>query len=307
MSTPSSFVAVAGAAGQLGKLVATSLRSRNVAVKAIVRPKTAPSRTEDLRKAGVIIAEADLNDVAALTKELTGATTVVSTLNGLADVMLVSQQNLLDAAVAAKATRFIPSDFSLDFTKCPPGSNRNLDLRRQFHTSLNDSGIAWTSILNGAFMDMLAGDMPLIMDRFHRVLYWNSQTQPLDFTTVADTAAYTARVAADPEPTPRFLRIAGQVVTPLELAAVASRVRGGSYAPLWVGSAGFLTGMAGFMRRFGIGGKEGDVFPAWQGMQYTVNMFSGDGKLDPLDNDRYPDLKWTQIEEVLSKKPVIKD
>lgn len=303
MSTPSSFVAVAGAAGQLGKLVATSLRKNNVAVKAIVRPNTDPSRTEDLRNAGVIIAEADLNDVAALTKELTGATAVVSTLNGLADVLLVSQKNLLDAAVAAKVNRFIPSDFSLDFTKCPVGTNRNLDLRRQFHTSLNESGIAWTSILNGAFMDMLAGDMPLVVDKFHKVLYWNSKKQPLDFTTYADTAAYTARVAADPEPTPKFLRIAGQVVTPLELAEIAGRARGGKYSPLWVGSAGFLAGMAGFMRRFGIGGKENDVFPAWQGMQYTINMFSGDGKLDPLDNDRYPDIKWTQIEEILSKKP----
>ncbi|CAN8098124.1 unnamed protein product [Discula destructiva] len=302
MSTPSSFVAVAGATGQLGKAIATNLRARNVSVKALIRPNTDPSRTAALRSAGVIIAEADMDDASTLTKELLGATTVVSALNGLSEVILGSQKTLLDAAVAAKVKRFIPSDYSLDFTKCKPGSNRNLDLRREFHTQLDESKIAWTSILNGAFMDMLAGDMPLINDRLHRVLYWNNKDQPLDFTTIADTAAFTAAVAVDPEPTPRYLRIAGQTVSAVELAGIASRVRGGQYSPLWAGSAGFLEGAAGFMRRFGLGGKESDVFPAWQGMQYTVNMFSGDGKLDPLDNGRYSGLKWTQIEEILSQQ-----
>lgn len=301
MSTPAPFVAVAGAAGKLGTLITHDLRARNVSVKALVRPNTAAARTASLRSAGAVITEADLNDVCAVTTHLRGASVVVSALNGLGDVMLGSQKNLLDAAVGAKVKRFIPSDFSLDFTKTQPGSNRNLDFRREFHTMLDESGIAWTSILNGAFMDMLTGDIPLINDRFRRVMYWNRKDQPLDFTTYADTAAYTAAVAADSKPTPKYLRIAGEVITPEGLAAVSSRIKGGKYEPMWVGSAGFLGGTAGWMRWLGVGGKETDVFPAWQGMQYTVNMFSGEGKLDPLDNDRYPELKWTKIEDVLSK------
>lgn len=301
MSRPAPFVAVAGAAGKLGALITTNLRARNVSVKALVRPNTSPSRTASLRTAGAVIAEADTNDVHALKAHLRGATVVVSALNGLEDVMLGSQKNLLDAAVAVQVKRFIPSDFSLDFTKTKPGSNRNLDFRREFHAMLDESGIAWTSILNGAFMDMLSGDIPLINERFQRVIYWNRKDQPLDFTTYADTAAYTAAVAADSKPTPKYLRIAGEEVTPEGLAAIASKIKGGKYETMWVGSAGFLEGMAGWMRWLGVGGKETDVFPAWQGMQYTVNMFSGEGKLSPLDNDRYPELKWTKIEEVLSK------
>ncbi|KAK2597755.1 hypothetical protein N8I77_012519 [Diaporthe amygdali] len=300
MSKP--FVAVAGATGQLGRVIATNLRQRNVSVKAIVRPGTAPSRTEALRDTGVIVAEADLSDVAALTKNMQGATCVVSALNGLQDTMHGTQGALLDAAVAAHVPRFIPSDFSLDFTKTQPGSNRNLDLRREFHTRLNESGIQWTSVLNGGFMDLLGGQAPLINDSFKRVLYWNSDEQKLDFTTVADTAAYTAAVAADPNPTPRFLRIAGDTFTAKELAEIVSRVRGATYSTMWVGSAGFLEGASSFMRRFSIGGNEQAVFPAWQGMQYMANMFSGDGKLDPLDNDRYPGLKWTKAEKFLAQQ-----
>lgn len=155
MSTQSGFVAVAGATGNLGSLIALNLRERNVTAKALVRPGTAASRTQKLRDAGVTITEVDMNDVPALTEALQGATTVVSALQGLRDVILGVQGSLLDAAVKAKVNRFIPSDFSLDFTKCEPGSNRNLDLRREFHAKLDASGIQWTSVLNGAFMELV--------------------------------------------------------------------------------------------------------------------------------------------------------
>jgi hypothetical protein len=41
-------------------------------------------------------------------------------------------------------------------------------------------------------------------------------------------------------------------------------------------------------------------FPAWQGMQYMHNMFEGKAKLEPLDNERYPDIKWTTAKELLA-------
>ena len=45
-----------------------------------------------------------------------------------------------------------------------------------------------------------------------------------------------------------------------------------------------------------------DVFPSWQGMQYLHNMFTGLPKLTPLDNARYPDIRWTPVREVLAAK-----
>jgi hypothetical protein len=33
-------------------------------------------------------------------------------------------------------------------------------------------------------------------------------------------------------------------------------------------------------------------------MQYLANTFSGDGKFKSLDNGRYPELKWTKVEDV---------
>lgn len=288
------FVAVAGAAGELGKLVSKAVLARGVAVKALVRPHTDPSRTKDLADAGAAIVLVDLSDMATLKRELVGAICVVSTLQGLGDVMHNAQGSLVDACVGAGVPRFIPSDFSLDFTKTQAGSNRNLDLRREFHAKLNKSGIAWTSILNGGFMDLMAGNSPMINHKSRKVTYIGDSTQKLHFTTMSDTAAYTAAVATDPNPTPRFLRIASVTTSAQGVADAQTRVTGEHYTPKWMGTVGMAKMMIRIMRLFG---GENDLFPTWQGMQYMENMMSGDGALERLDNDRYTGLTWTTLEE----------
>jgi uncharacterized protein YbjT (DUF2867 family) len=298
------FVAIAGGTGAMGKLISAELRKRGVAVKAFVRPGTVAAKTEPLLKlGGVSVVEVDLTDVPALTRELAGALSVVSTLQGLADVILRAQGSLLDAAVAAKVSRFIPSDFSLDFTKTKPGSNRNLDLRRDFHAQLDKSGLAWTTVLNGAFMDLLASPMSLIKQKKRKVVYVGDADQKLDFTTMADTAAYTAAVAADPNPTPKVLRIAGDVLSARELAAAAARADGKDtarpFSVSWIGNLWFF-GFIISVTRLLMGGEDRLMTP-WQGMQYMANMFSGEGKLEPLDNDRYQGIRWTKTEDFLRK------
>jgi hypothetical protein len=37
-------------------------------------------------------------------------------------------------------------------------------------------------------------------------------------------------------------------------------------------------------------------------MQYMHNMFSGKAKLEPLDNDRYPGIRWTTVRDVLAAR-----
>ncbi len=42
----------------------------------------------------------------------------------------------------------------------------------------------------------------------------------------------------------------------------------------------------------------GELYPAWQGMQYMHNMYSGLPKFERLDNDRYA-IPWTKARDVL--------
>jgi len=290
-------IVVAGATGNLGGRITGALLAQGAAVKALVRPGTARDRLERLQELGATIAGVDLGSASEVATACSGASCVVSALQGLRDVIVDTQTALLDAAVKAGVPRFIPSDYSIDFTKFPPGENRNLDLRRDFHKRLDKTSIAATTIFNGAFADMLTGQMPLILFKFKRVLYWGNADQRMDFTTIEDTAAFTASAALDPS-TPRFLRIAGDQLSAREVAAVAGEVTGKSFRLLRAGSLGMLGALIRVARA--VAPKEKELYPAWQGMQYMRNMFDGRAKLVPLDNDRYPGIRWTTARDVLS-------
>ncbi len=292
-------VLVAGATGGLGARIVRALVADGAAVRVLVRPGTPLARTEPLRRLGVEVVAVDLHHAATVTPACAGIACVVSALNGLADTILDAQTVLLDAAAAAGVPRFIPSDFSLDFTRTVPGRNRNLDLRRDFHARLDRAPIRATSVLNGAFMDLLTGPMPLIQFGLRRTLSFGDPDQPLDFTTMDDIAAYTARAARDRK-TPRILRIAGEVTTARGLARAASEVTGQPFTVLRLGGPGLLTPVIALARI--LAHDRGEVFPVWQGMQYLRDMFEGQGKLDPLDNDRYPGLAWTGVRAVLGRR-----
>jgi hypothetical protein len=177
--------------------------------------------------------------------------------------------------------------------------SRNLDLRREFGRRLDQAPIRATSVLNGMFMDLLTGQAPVVLFKIRRVLYWGHADQPLDFTTIADTAAFTAAAALDPT-TPRYLRVAGEVATVRDLQKAAAEATGRRFGRLRAGGLWLLKLMIKLTRRFAPAPKE--VFPPWQGMQYLHNMFTGLPKLAPLDNDRYPEMRWTKVREVLATK-----
>lgn len=291
-------VMVAGASGDLGGRIARALVARGATVRALVRPNVDAAEGRRIEAAGATLRKADPADLAAMADACAGAACVVSALNGVRAVMIDRQTVLLEAAVRAGVPRFIPSDYSADFTRTRPGDNRNLDLRREFMRVANRAAIKATSILNGAFMDMLGSEMPIIQPRIRRVLYWHDAEQSLDFTTKDDVAAFTAAAAMD-DTTPRILRIAGDAVSARGLARIMTDVSGERYRPLWAGSLGML-GAAIAVTKIIVPGADA-AFPPWQGMQYMRDQFSGRGKLQALDNARYPDLRWTTVAEKMSR------
>jgi len=49
-----------------------------------------------------------------------------------------------------------------------------------------------------------------------------------------------------------------------------------------------------------LAGATGNLGGRIAGSQYAHNMFSGTAKLEPLDNDRYPGIRWTAVRDVLA-------
>ncbi len=289
-------ILVAGATGNLGERITKALLAQGAEVRAIVRKGTDLHKKKHLEQLGAKVIEVDLSNVEEVARACAGASCVVSALAGLREVIIDAQKVLLDAAVKAGVPRFIPSDYSIDFTKFPDGTNRNLDWRREFHTYLDKAPIKATSIYCGGFMDMLTGQMPMIMFKQSLVMYWGNPDHPMGFTTVADTATFTAHAALDAS-TPRSLWIAGDQPSPRDIQKVMTELTGKKFRLFRSGGQGFLNVLIKIIRKMAPGKNE--LYPAWQGMQYMSNMIDHQSKLDRIDNDRYPGLKWSKAKELL--------
>ena len=289
-------ILVAGATGNLGGRIVDALIERGANVRAIVREESSRDAVGRLREKGVEIRQANLFERSEIAEACAGADCVVSALSGLREVIVDAQKNLLDGAVPAGVKRFIPSDFSIDFTTLVPGKNRNLDLRREFHTILDAAPIKVTSVFNGAFMDLLTKEMPLILYRFKRILYWGEPTVKMDLTTMDDVAEFTARAALADE-TPRYLRIAGDRVSAEDVRDVMTEITDKNFKLFRAGSINLLDVIIS-IAKFLFPAKN-NLYPAWQGMQYTRDMSEGRAEFVPLDNERFGQMNWTSVEEFL--------
>lgn len=285
-------VLVAGGTGDLGGRIVRALLAHDVRVRVLSRSPAAP--TADGRVETVV---ARYDDPGALRAAVSGADVVVSALSGTRAVIVDAQRALLEATIAAGVPRFVPSDYSADYRSVTPGTNRNFELRREFAAAVDAAPVRATSVLNGAFTDMLTGQAPLVLFDRRRVLFWSSADQVLDFTAKDDVAWVTAEVALDPD-APRVVEVAGDRVTARSVADTMSRLTGTRYGLLWAGTTGTLSAMARAGRR--LSRDDDEPFPAWQGMQYFVSMFSGEAVLRHVDRDRYGPHRWTTVADVLA-------
>lgn len=293
-----STILLAGATGDLGQRIVGELLRYDVRLRVLTRPGT--SRASHLFGGNdrIEIVAAQYSDVTALRQAASGADVVVSAVSGTRPVIVEAQRSLLKASLAAGVPRFIPSDYSADYRQISPGSNRNFELRREFAADLDAAPIRATSILNGMFTDLLTDQAPMILFGRHRVLYWSSADQILDFTTKDDVARVTALAALD-ENAPRVIEVAGDQVSAREVAQILTDLTGTTFRAQWAGTTGTLSITSSVLRR--LTKTDEEIFPAWQGMQYFVSMFTGQAQLHHVDNDRYGPHRWTTVRDVLHK------
>jgi nucleoside-diphosphate-sugar epimerase len=290
-------ILVAGGTGDLGFRIIKALQKRNANIIAIVRHTSDSPRVQQLEESGVRVIRLDMLNVRDLTAACKGVTCIVSALAGLRETIVDAQSLLLDAAIAAGVPHFIPSDYSTDFTQIADGENRNFDLRKEFHKKLDTAPIAATSIMNGAFTDVLFYNTPFYNLKNNSVGYWGDDANfKVDFTTKDDIAAFTAAAALDNN-APNILRIASFQISPNDLVTMASSIKKTEFKLIPMGSLESLSAH-NKKERAAYPRGEKELYPAWQGSQYMHSMFTVQN--NPLDNNRYPGFIWTKAETVLS-------
>jgi hypothetical protein len=282
-------ILIAGGTGDLGGRIIKSLISDGANVKVLARPDSKPAVIDILKAAGSEIKVADWNDETALADACKGTDCVISALAGLRDVIIDAQRQLLNAAVNAEVPRFIPSDFCTDYTKLGVGENRNFDLRREFSDLLHQEKIKPTSIFNGAFAELLNYNIPFLDHKNKTIAYWEKLDWKVDFTSMNDTAAYTAKAAID-DSSPRYLRIASFQISAKELSELTG---------YQLKNMGSLEALDRFNKSERLAHPEGEheLYAKWQQSMYMHSMFSAHNTI--LDNDRFHDLKWSTLQEYL--------
>ncbi len=283
-------ILVAGATGNLGNRICRELIKRDAAVSAIVRTSTDTEKIEVLKKMGVNVLEVDVNNINEIAKACADVDCIVSALAGLGEVIVDLQKRILDGAIKAGVTRFIPSDFCTDYDDLVPGENRNFDLRKDFKKYLDSTPIKASSIFNGAFADILKYNTPVLNLKDKSIGYWGEKADwKLDFTTMDDTAAFTAEVALDDD-APRDLQIASFQVSPNMIWAEVKEATGQEFKIHQLSS---LEDFAQFIKkqRADNPAGENELYAKWQQSQYMYSMFTTHHR--QLDNERYKNINWT--------------
>ncbi len=317
MSPSQTIIVVAGAHGNLGKLLCDALLARaqlegkSVLVRGLVRRGSAsesshatPAHVQERAESALVLEPVDYDSDEDLKRVCVGAHCVVSTLQGLEEVIVGVQSRLLKAALACGVRRYIPSDFSGDFTKLPEGSHRNFDLRRRFHREAERmiqqgrSSLQFTSIFQGGFTELLGSGWVLFDYKKRRVAYFGSPDTLMEFTTWKNTAEFTAAVAMDTNPTPRSLYIAGQQLSPRTAQTLAKTLTGSEFALKRVMPTSALRVVISLVKLFKPGKKD-EVMPMWVAMQYGYCGALGLMSPPRLDNDRYKEIQWTSVDDVV--------
>lgn len=282
-----------GATGNLGGLIAREILKRGAMLRAVVRPGSRTKLDPE------IAAAAQLTDDEA--EAFTGIDAVVSAVQGGPETIVDEQLRWLAAARRAGVKRFIPSDYSFDFLNLADGENLNSDWRRELaRRAAEQAGeVEVVHVMNGCFLDhrVLFGFLGAIdLDKKEANL-WGEGREKMDFTTYADTAAYTAEAALAEGPIGRKFQVAGDTLDFHELVA---EVEAGTGIRLTVKRLGTLADLDAAIAR---AQSEQPANPyEWLPMMYWRGMLNGKGRLRELRNHQYPEISPTRVREYLAAR-----
>jgi uncharacterized protein YbjT (DUF2867 family) len=285
-------ILIAGATGMLGsRITQYMLEQPDARVRLLVRSMA--SKADALlphTSKGAELIEGDLADTASLDRATQGVDVIVSAVQGGADVVVDGQVALARVGKTNGVRRIMPSDYGMDLFKATPGEHMMFDLRAKADAEIAQIGLEQVNILQGGFMDLfLPGRGAIDLDK-GTIGFFGDGNQPVEVTSVEDTARMIARVALDRDVKPGKFAFAGDRVTFRQAGAIMAAATGRTIAPVSFGSEADLRALIG------------QADPQKKVMlAYVLYMTNGQTALTDLQNDRYPDLRLQGLADFMAK------
>jgi len=228
-------ILVAGGSGRLGRLVVRRLIDEGRSVRVLTRD---PSALTDLVDSGVELVTGDVRDQDSLGPAMSGVSTVVSAIQGLAgsggvtpeNVDRDGNRNLIDAAAVADP----PADLILVST-AGASPNHPMELFRMkwaAEEQLRASGLQWTIVRSNAFVETWVELLRQTAGRSGRPQVFGRGDNPINFVSAQDVAGAVVRSTVDPVLRGQVIEVGGP--SNLTLNQLASLVQGS------MGSSGTL-------------------------------------------------------------------
>jgi uncharacterized protein YbjT (DUF2867 family) len=228
-------ILVAGATGLLGAEICRRLRSRNLPVRALVRPASKTKATE-LELLGVEISAGDLRNRADVERACHGGATIISTATamGAADKSLTlrsidhdGQLQLIDAAKTSGVSQFIYISASPNLPETAP----LIRYKRIAERAVRESGMRWTILQPSCFIEVWLG-APLGWDLTSgKATIFGAGHGRIPWISINDVAEVAVRAVSDARLANRDVPMAGpESLSPREVVQVFERVTGRSFS-----------------------------------------------------------------------------
>ncbi|KAF5637665.1 2-hydroxyisoflavone reductase [Fusarium sp. NRRL 25303] len=221
-------VAVVGASGLIGSKIVDSLLRAGFEITAITRNESSANFPDKL-----IVKRVDITSVDSVKEALAGQDAVVSAAAAAAG----SQKVIIDAAIAAKVPRFIPSEFGI-----PSRQNRDTKIIKIFGAKIQNTDylielaekhdwFSWTGLSNGLFLDSgLKSERGFINIKDRKIRVTDSGNEPYSTTSLAFIAEAVVAILKKPEETKnKYLNIAGVTTTQNEVLRVVENLTGDKF------------------------------------------------------------------------------
>ncbi|KAF1984865.1 NAD(P)-binding protein [Aulographum hederae CBS 113979] len=310
-------ILIAGITGNLGQHLAHAALSAGHTVRGLGRtPTRLPASISD--KLESFVQTASHADIPALDRGCSGADAIVCAYGPLPELALDGQLLLLRAAERAGIKRFHAASWNLDWRDLPLGKLETYDPYIAFMyqarlTSAIKPLYAFIGVLADTFFAVPgAGHLEDEQRGFwvtkpdsRRINAYGSGEEKFDWTTEADAAAFSiALVTSDEAEKGGFWSFRSQAFSLKELKETYEKVRGTEVK--WDPNMGpdVMEGIISQMRGEAL--EKGALRESWYsyiGLVYAMYMIRGDMNMRKTDNEKFPEVKPTSLEEYFKIKP----
>lgn len=227
-------ILVVGATGFLGGEICRRLAERGEAVRALVRPTSAPDALDRLRQSGVQTVEGDLKDPSSLPAASAGVRAVISTATATAGrtgqdgdsietVDGVGQLNLVRAAREAGVERFSYISYSGNIRTDDPLTRA----KRSVEQAVKGSGMTYTILRPTFFMEVWLSPALGFDYANAKATIFGDGTRPISWISLADVASFAVHTLDHPAARNAMLELGGhEALSPLQVVALFEEISG---------------------------------------------------------------------------------